>query len=44
MYQIWYEGPIAKRTGDIGFEMAFAVAGLTYYPFRSLEIRLLGRT
>jgi hypothetical protein len=43
MYQIWYEGPIAKKTGDIAFEMAFVVAALLYYPFRKLEIKLLGR-
>jgi len=43
MYQIWYEGPIAKRTGDIGFELAFVVAGLLYLPFRALEIKLTGR-
>lgn len=36
-------GPIAKETGDIGFEMAFAVAGLLYFPFRTLEIKLTGR-
>lgn len=43
MNQIWYTGAIAKITGDIGFECAFIVAGLTYLPLRTLEIRLQGR-
>lgn len=43
MAQVWYTGPIAKSTGDIGFEMALVVTALLYVPFRSLEIRLLGR-
>lgn len=43
MAQVWYTGPIAKHTGDIGFEMTFAVTALLYVPFRYLEIRLLGR-
>lgn len=43
MYQVWYEGPIAKHTGDIAFELAFVVAASLYYPFRTLEIKLLGR-
>ncbi|KIK61445.1 hypothetical protein GYMLUDRAFT_225128 [Collybiopsis luxurians FD-317 M1] len=40
MSQIWFTGPIAERTGDIGFEMAFVVTGLLYVPFRALEIRI----
>ena len=43
MSQIWYTGPIAKTTGDIGFEMALAVTALLYVPFRTLEIKLMGR-
>ncbi|KAL7926979.1 permease for cytosine/purines, uracil, thiamine, allantoin domain-containing protein [Trichoderma austrokoningii] len=43
MDQVWWQGPIAKTTGDIGFEMAFAVASLLYVPFRYAEIRLTGR-
>lgn len=42
MSQIWYTGPIAERTGDIGFEMALAVTALLYVPFRTLEIRFQG--
>ncbi|KIL56924.1 hypothetical protein M378DRAFT_434337 [Amanita muscaria Koide BX008] len=40
--QVWYTGPIAKITGDIGFEVAFAVSTLLYIPFRAIEIRLRG--
>ncbi|KAL3426541.1 Purine-cytosine permease fcyB 1 [Phlyctema vagabunda] len=43
MAQIWYTGPIAEKTGDIGFELAFIVSGLLYLPFRTLEIKLQGR-
>lgn len=42
MSQIWYTGPIAERTGDIGFELAFATTALLYLPFRKLEIKLRG--
>ncbi|KAF9564518.1 NCS cytosine-purine permease [Agrocybe pediades] len=42
MEQVWFTGPIAKSTGDIGFEVAFAVAGILYFPFRWLEIRWRG--
>ncbi len=37
--QVWFIGPIARKTGDIGFEMAFAVTGLCYVPLRYLELR-----
>ncbi|KAI5474253.1 Purine-cytosine permease, partial [Pseudohyphozyma bogoriensis] len=43
MSQIWYTGPIAVHTGDIGFEVAFVVTALLYIPFRTLEIKWLGR-
>lgn len=43
MNTTWFVGPIAKITGNIGFEMAFVVAGLLYVPLRTLEIRLCGR-
>ncbi|EJF63789.1 NCS cytosine-purine permease [Dichomitus squalens LYAD-421 SS1] len=39
MDQVWFVGPIAQRTGDIGFELAFASAGLFYVPLRYLELR-----
>jgi len=42
MDQVWYIGPIAKSTGDIGFEMAFVTALAVYPPLRYLEIKLRG--
>lgn len=43
MAQIPYTGPIAEKTGDIGFEVGWFLAGLLYIPFRTLEIRMRGR-
>lgn len=43
MAQVWYTGPVAETTGDIGFELAFVVTGLLYVPFRYVEIRLQKR-
>jgi purine-cytosine permease-like protein len=43
MEQVWFVGPIGKKTGDIGFEMGFALGGLAYIPLRWLEIKLSGR-
>ncbi|KAH7073984.1 permease for cytosine/purines, uracil, thiamine, allantoin-domain-containing protein [Paraphoma chrysanthemicola] len=43
MAQIWYTGPIGEQTGDIGFEVAFAVSALTYVPLRFLERRMSGK-
>ncbi|KAF8799756.1 cytosine-purine permease [Phlegmacium glaucopus] len=42
MSQVWFTGPIARSTGDIGFEVAFVVSGLLYFPFRWIEIRWSG--
>ena len=42
MSQVWFMGPIAKTTGDIGFEATFGVSAVLYLPFRLLEIRVLG--
>ncbi|KAI4602900.1 hypothetical protein KJ359_008120 [Pestalotiopsis sp. 9143b] len=42
MAEVWFTGPIAETTGDIGFEMAFVVTGLFYLPFRWLEIKQRG--
>jgi purine-cytosine permease-like protein len=42
MYQVWYEGPIARTTGDIGIETAMAVTALLYVPLRHLEKRWKG--
>jgi purine-cytosine permease-like protein len=40
MEQVWFVGPIAKTTGDIGFEVAFALSAILYIPFRALELRI----
>lgn len=37
MSQMWYVGPIARKTGDIGFEVAMASTTLLYIPLRKLE-------
>jgi len=37
MTQVWYTGPIARKIGDIGFEVAFVVTALLYFPLRRLE-------
>ena len=42
MDQVWYRGPIARTTGDIGIEMALAVTALLYVPLRHLERRWKG--
>jgi purine-cytosine permease-like protein len=43
MAQVWWTGPIAETTGDIGFELAFVVSGLLYLPLRWAEKRWAGR-
>lgn len=48
MAQVWYIGPIGKLIGvgyggDIGFELAFAFAAVTYIPFRYFELKYFGR-
>ncbi|KAF5318815.1 hypothetical protein D9619_010747 [Psilocybe cf. subviscida] len=42
MSQVWFTGPIAKKTGDIGFEVAFAASAVLYFPLRWLEIKWRG--
>jgi purine-cytosine permease-like protein len=42
MDQVWFTGPIARKIGDIGFEVAFIVTALTYIPLRHLEKRWRG--
>lgn len=42
MAEVWYTGPIAEKTGDIGFELAFVVTALFYLPLRWLEVRIRG--
>lgn len=43
MAQVWYTGPIAETTGDIGFELAFVVTMFVYPPLRLLEQRMRGK-
>ena len=44
MHHPWYVGPIAKKTGDLGFELAVVVvAFLSYVVLRTAEIRYRGR-
>jgi purine-cytosine permease-like protein len=42
MNQVLYTGPIARKTGDIGFEVAMVVTALLYVPLRHLEKRWRG--
>ncbi|TGJ80566.1 hypothetical protein E0Z10_g8202 [Xylaria hypoxylon] len=41
--QAWFTGPIAKITGDIGFELAFATTTILYLPLRALEKKICKR-
>lgn len=43
MAQVWYVGPIAETTGDIGLELALVVGAVLYVPLRALEKRIAGR-
>lgn len=49
MAQVWFIGPIGKKIGDpayggdIGFELAFMFAGITYCILRPFEKRYFGR-
>ena len=43
MGQIWWTGPIAETTGDIGLEIAVVLAALLYVPLRAWERRTCGR-
>ena len=42
MEQVWWVGPIGKKTGDIGFELAFIVTALVYPVARAIELRVRG--
>ncbi|KAG4440991.1 hypothetical protein IFR05_003555 [Cadophora sp. M221] len=48
MSQVWFIGPIGKLCGtayggDVGFELAFAFAAITYIPLRYFEKKHFGR-
>ncbi|KAJ2995229.1 hypothetical protein NUW58_g1335 [Xylaria curta] len=38
--QVWFTGPIAEKTGDIGFELAFVTTAILYLPLRALEKKI----
>ena len=35
--QVWYTGPIARKTGDLGLEFALTITAILYIPLRHLE-------
>lgn len=39
----WYVGPIAKKTGDLGFEFAVVISLISYLCIRTFEIRMRNR-
>ncbi|KAF2711135.1 hypothetical protein K504DRAFT_490058 [Pleomassaria siparia CBS 279.74] len=43
MSQIWFLGPIAETTGDVGLEFALFFSALFYVPLRFLERKMTGR-
>lgn len=43
MDETWYTGPFAKKTGDLGFEVAGILAIILYIPLRTLEIKWSGK-
>lgn len=42
MEQAWWTGPIGKKTGDIGFELAFFATALIYPAMRTIELKVRG--
>jgi hypothetical protein len=49
MSQVWFVGPIALQAGeapyggDVGFELGFAFAAVSYFVLRKLELRFFHR-
>jgi purine-cytosine permease-like protein len=48
MAQVWFTGPIGKKVGgpfggDVGFELGFAFAAISYVLFRKMELKVFGR-
>lgn len=41
--QVWFQGPIAKRSGDLGFETGLVASIVLYVPLRLLEKKVFGR-
>ena len=42
MEQVWWTGPIGRKTGDLGFELAFFVTALVYPVTRMIELKVRG--
>lgn len=48
-HQVWFVGPIALHAGespfggDVGFELGFAFAAVSYLAFRTIELKFFGR-
>lgn len=40
--QAWFTGPLAERSGDLGFEVGLALSFVLYCVLRPLELRILG--
>ncbi|WFD20228.1 hypothetical protein MCAP1_002472 [Malassezia caprae] len=40
MDQVWYTGPIARHSGDLGFELGFALSFFLYLVLKPIEQRL----
>ena len=49
MAQVWFIGPVGKKIGlpefggDVGFELAFAFAMISYLGMRTVELKYFGR-
>lgn len=48
MSQVYYVGPIAKAVvepygADLGFEFCLGITAITYFAFRTAEIKVYGR-
>lgn len=43
MEQAWFVGPLAERSGDLGFELGFATCCVLYVPLRLMERHVFGR-
>lgn len=41
--QVWFSGPIAKRSGDLGFETGLVASIVVYVPLRLIEKKVFGR-
>ncbi|EST09023.1 Permease [Kalmanozyma brasiliensis GHG001] len=41
--QVWFTGPIAARSGDLGFETGLVASVVVYVPLRMLEKKVFGR-